>query len=139
MTAPLPLQSDEQQRYARWLGRSTRVGMVALVLGFAVYMLGLLPAQVPPEQLAALWSQPVAQYLRVTGAPLGWSALVRLHEADMLAMVGIVVLAGCSVPCLLALLPGLLRAGDRRFVVLCIAQAAVIVLAASGWLGAGHG
>jgi hypothetical protein len=51
---------------------------------------------------------------------------------------GVAFLAGIAVPCLLALLPLALARGDRTLAALCIAEAAVIVLAASGWLAVGH-
>lgn len=61
-----------------------------------------------------------------------------MHRGDIAGLVGIAVLAGCSVLCLLALVPMYLRRGDRAYAALCVAEAAVVVLAASGVLAAGH-
>jgi hypothetical protein len=52
---------------------------------------------------------------------LGWLGLA--HRADMSGLLGIAVLAGCSVPCLLALVPSYLRRGDRAMAWLCLAEA----------------
>jgi hypothetical protein len=40
--------------------------------------------------------------------------------------------------CLLALVPLYLRRGDKAFAALCLAEVAVVLLAASGWLSGGH-
>jgi hypothetical protein len=139
--APPPIearQPEEQQRYAALLEAGTRVGLAIAVLAFAAYLSGLMPAQVPVEQLPQLWSLPVERFLAHTGNPTGWAWLARLGHGDMAAVAGIAVLASCSLPCLLALVPLYLRRGERAFVALCVAEAAVIVLAASGWLAGGH-
>jgi nitrate reductase gamma subunit len=131
-------QSDEQLLYARWLEWGTRLGLVALVALFAAYASGLLPPQVPLDQLPNLWNQPVDAYLRATGAPSGWQWVHRLGQGDVANLLGIAIMAGCSVLCLLALLPLALRRGDRLLAALCLAEAAVVVLAASGVIGSAH-
>jgi hypothetical protein len=132
-------QSVEQLRYARWLEAGSRLGLLLLVLSFAGYGSGLLAADVPLQRLPELWSLPVGQYLAQTQAPTGWGWLARLGRGEGASMAGIAVLAACSLPCLLALLPLYLRRGDRAYVLLCLAEVAVIMLAASGWLTGGHG
>ena len=47
-------------------------------------------------------------------------------------------MAACSVPCLLALVPLYINRGDKAYVLLCLAEVAVVVLAASGLLSGGH-
>ena len=131
-------QPVEQLRYARLLDWGTRIGLATLVLTFASYMGGLTRPHVPLEQLAALWGQPVGRYLEQTQAPLGWGWLALVRHSDVAGLVGIAILAGCSLLCLLALVPTYWRRGDRAFVVLCLAEVAVVVLAASGWLTGGH-
>lgn len=132
------VQAREQLRYARLLDWGTRIGLVVLVLTFAAYMSGLTPPHVPLAQLPSLWGQPVAGYLQQTQSPLGWGWLALVPRSDVAGLVGIVVLAGCSLLCLLALVPLYWRRGDRAFVALCLAEVAVVLLAASGWLTAGH-
>ncbi|MBL8324490.1 MAG: hypothetical protein JNJ89_05975 [Rubrivivax sp.] len=131
-------QSAEQLRYARLLDWGARAGMVLLVVSFAAYVLGWLPALVPPAELPRMWSQPVGAYLQATGAPTGWGWVTMLGRGDMAGLAGIVLLASCSVPCLLAMVPLARARGDRRFAWLCVAEVGVIALAATGWFGAGH-
>lgn len=131
-------QPAEQLLYARLLDWGTRIGLVVLVLTFAAYMGGLTTPRVPLEQLPALWGQPVGSYLQQTQSPLGWGWVALVRHSDVAGLLGIVLLAGCSLLCLLALVPLYLRRGDRAFVALCLAEVAVVLLAASGWLTAGH-
>lgn len=135
---PTAVQSVEQQRYARWLETGARIGLAVLVVSFIAYGAGLLQATVPPQRLPALWSLPVAAYLQQTQTPVGWGWLWHLRQGDMTPLLGIAVLAGCSMSCLLAVVPQYARRGDQAFVALCLAEVAVIVLAASGWLTGGH-
>lgn len=131
-------QPEEQLLYARLLDWGTRVGLIVLVSSFAAYALGLVAPQVPVERLPELWQHPVGRYLELSGAPTGWGWIAQLHRADVAGLLGIVVLASCSLPCLAALIPLSLRRGDRAFAVLCAAEIAVVLLAASGLLAGGH-
>lgn len=138
MNQAAPQQPPEQLRYARWLEWGTRVGLAVLVLSFLGYAAGLLPAQVTPQRLAELWGLPVGQYLQQSGAGTGWAWLSHWYKGDTLGLVGIVILAGCSLPALLALLPLFVRRGDKSFVLLVLVEVAVVLLAASGLLSGGH-
>ncbi|MDE2614453.1 MAG: hypothetical protein KGL78_13500 [Burkholderiales bacterium] len=138
MSAGLAVQPPEQLRYARLLDWGTRIGLVVLVTSFAAYVLGLAESHVPREQLPQLWEHPVGRYLELTGSPTGWGWLALVHRGDIAGLAGIAILAGCSVLALLALVPLYLRRGDRVFAALCVAEVAVVVLAASGVLVGGH-
>ena len=131
-------QPAEQLRYARLLDWGTNLGLVVLVLSFGAYVFGLVAPFVPLDQLARAWSQPVGTYLEMTASPTGWGWLALAQHGDIAGLVGIVILAGCSLICLLALVPMYLRRGDRAFAALCLAEVAVVALAASGWLSGGH-
>jgi hypothetical protein len=133
-----PVQTPEQLLYARWLDRGTRFGLVLLVLLFGLYLSGLFEPKVPLERLPALWTLPVEQYLQATGSPQGWGWLALVRHGDVANLVGIAVLAGISVLCLLALLPGYWRRGDRLYVGLALAEIVVVMAAASGLLTGGH-
>jgi len=137
--APTAVAVDAVQlRYARLLDWGTRIGLAALVISFVIYNAGVLQSQVPRHRLPELWDQPVARYLELTGAPTGWQWITMLQHGDVLGFVGIAVLAGCSGVCLLSLLPLYRRRGDRAYLGLCLAQMAVLLVAAAGVFGGGH-
>lgn len=125
-------QSPQQLRYALLLQWGMRIGLAVLVLSFAGYATGWLPAHLPPERLVQLWSQPVQAYLAASGSPTGWAWIRLAHHGDMMGLAGIAILAGCSVLSLLALVPLYAAARDRAFVALCLLQALVVLTAASG-------
>jgi hypothetical protein len=138
MNEPLQ-QPREQLRYAQLLEWGSRLGLLLLVGSFSAYVLGWLPALVSPQRLPELWGQPVAAFLQHSGKPAGWAWLAFVGHGDVMPLLGIAVLASCSVPALLALLPLYAERRDWAFFVLCLAEAVVVLLAASGWLSGGHG
>jgi hypothetical protein len=130
-------QPLEQLLYARLLEGGTRIGLALMLLSFAAYMLGWLQPLVPPAQLPDLWSQPVADYLRQAHAPTGWGWLTMLDRGDIGGLVGVAILAGCSLPGLAAVLPLYLRQRHPVHAALCLAEISIMLLAASGWLTSG--
>jgi len=132
------LQKAEAARYASFLDWGTRLGLLVLILGFAAYVLGLTTPLVALQDLPQLWNQPVAVFQQKTGTPLGWGWLTMLGKGDMLNLLGIAILAGCSVPPLIGLIPLYLRRRDYTYVGICLVIVLVLMLAASGVLTGGH-
>lgn len=133
-----PSISDEQLRYARWLDWGGRAGLVALIAGFAAYASGALPADIPFDRLPELLALPLDRYLAATGTPTGWGWVRLAARGDYASLAGIAILAGCSVPCLLAALRVYVRRSDGAYAIIVVAQIAVLLLAASGVLTTGH-
>ena len=131
--------ADEQALYARWIGLGTRASLVVMVLGFALYMAGWPSPKVPLQQLPELWQLPVGEYLQRTGMPTGLAWLRDPLHGDVIGLVGIELLALCSVPALAVAANHYARGGRRLLALLCTLQIGVMALAASGWLVAGHG
>jgi len=137
--SPSPLtQQPEALRYALLLNWGTRIGFTVLVCSFTAYLFGLLPPHVPLDQLPAVWHHPVAVHLQLTGTPTGWDWLTLTHKGDFVNMIGIALLAGCSIPPLLAVIPLFIKRRDFAYAFICALIAGVLVLAASGILTSGH-
>jgi hypothetical protein len=130
--------SEEQLLYAKLLDWGAKIGFVVLVAGFVNYMLGLMPHHVPVDTLPNLWSLPLAEYLARTATPTGWNWVVLLAKGEFPGLVGIALLSGCSLVCLIAVAAVYSRRGDRVYAAICMLEVAVLVLAASGVLTAGH-
>lgn len=128
----------EQLRYARVLEWGTRVGFMVLAASYLAYVAGWLPAHVGHEQLAQLWSLPVDDYLRASGVPTGWGWLALVGKGDIANLIGIGMLAGVSVLCLIAVMPLYAAQRDRTYLAVCVAEVLVLTLAASGILTAAH-
>jgi hypothetical protein len=132
------VQPPEQERYAQWLAWGTRAGLAVLLPSFTAYVLGLAEPHVAVLRLPELWVHPVGRFLELSGSPTGWSWLALVHRGDIASLLGIAILAGSSVLCLLALVPLYLTRGDKAFAAVCVAEVLVVLLAASGWLAGGH-
>ncbi|HSO08158.1 MAG TPA: hypothetical protein VLW45_13025 [Pelomicrobium sp.] len=130
--------SAEQLRYARVLDVGMKLGLVMLVVSFLVYVSGLMPVHVPLEQLPQVWNLPVAEFLERTAAPTGWQWVPLVGTGDYLNFVGLAVLSGVTIVCYLAVIPDYRRQRDTAFLVICVLEVAVLVLAASGLLVVGH-
>jgi hypothetical protein len=138
MTRQHDYASEEQRLYAKWLDRGTKLGFVALVATFLVYVLGLLPAHIPVTELEQFWSLPVDEYIAATNAPTGWGWVRYIAGGDYLNFVGIAMLAIVTIGCYLIVLPTFLRKGDRVYAAIIVAEVVVLVVAAAGLVGGGH-
>ena len=83
-----------------------------------------------------LWALPLNEYLGASGMPVGWAWLAQLGKGDILALAGIALLAGVSIPCLMALSMAYAGRGERAYCAIALLLAGVLVLAASGVLTA---
>jgi hypothetical protein len=131
-------QPPEQLRYASWLDWGSRVGLAVLAAVFLAYGVGLVEPHVPHRRLPEVWNLSVSGFIAATGMPTGWGWLALAYRGDVANLIGIAMLTGCSLLALLALLPLYARRGDRPYLVMVLAQIAVLVLAASGVLTSGH-
>lgn len=123
---------NDQLIYATVLHWSTLFGFIVLIVTFAAYMLSWLPATVPLQRLPQLWGLPAAEFLKATGIPTGWSWLFMMNSGDFASQIGIAILSGCSIACILAIMPGYARARNTTYLVICTLEIAVLVVSASG-------
>lgn len=138
--------SEEQLLYARILAAGMYTGLVILLATFVLYVTGLVDPAVPIHRLPDYWSLGVQEYLEAVNAEYlhrdhglrGWWWLGALSSGDYLNFVGIIVLAAVTVVCYLGIVPVLLRKRDVVYVGIAVAEAVILVLAASGLLAAGH-
>ena len=130
--------SPEQRLYAAWLDVGSKIGFLALVITFFIHVFGLVPPGIALEHLPLYWHLPVADFIRMTGAPTGWAWIARLGEADLLNFVGVAILGLVTVACYVRVLPLFVRARNRVFVAICVAEVLVLLAAALHLVGAGH-
>jgi len=141
MISPTPehtqQQPSEAMRYATLLDWGTRLGLLVLLAGFAAYLLGWTTPLVALHDLPQMWHLPVAVYLEKSGTPTGWGWLGMLGKGDLFNLLGIALLAGCSLPPLLGLMALYLKWRDYTYAGICLATVLVLLLAASGVVSAG--
>lgn len=137
-TSPADVQSSEQLLYARLVEVGAWLGILVLLVTFALFSFGWVDAQIPPDKWPQYWDKPVAVYLEKSGAQTGWGWFSQLGKSDTASLLGVAVLAGCSMVALLSLLPTYLRRRDHAFTWIVIFEVLILLLAASGLVGAGH-
>ncbi len=129
--------SEEQIAYAGVLNVGMWFGLFLLVVTFIVYISGILPSYVPIDDLPKYWTMKAKDYIHGLHAPTGWGWLAFVGKGDYLNFVGIAMLAGLTILCYLAIIPTLARKKDRAYLVIAIAEVAVLLLAASGIMKTG--
>ena len=134
----LPEPTREQIVFAAILRAGTGLSMLALVAGFLLYVGGVLAPVVPIAGLPRYWGLSAEHYLAATGLPRGWGWLGLVGHGDILNFLGIAMLASLTIVCYLAVLPAFLRKGDTVYSAIIVLELAVLLLAASGLVAAGH-
>ncbi len=129
--------TEEQLTYATILDLGMKVGLVALIVSFIIYITGILPAYIPVNDLPKYWGLSVHQYLEATGIHQGWTWLRLLNRGDFLNFLGIAFLAGVTIICYIAVIPIFFRKKDKVYGILAIIEVLVLLLAASGVLKTG--
>jgi hypothetical protein len=132
-----PQATEEQKLYAKILNAGMLIGLVGLIVTFAIYVFGILPPRIPLEEIQHFWQMSVTDYLHESGMQAGWSWLGNLGYGDMLNFIPIAFLSALTIFCYMAILPGLIRKKDTAYVILTIVQIVVLIVAASGILGTG--
>jgi len=129
--------TEEQLAYAKLLDFGMKLGLLALIITFIVYLSGILSPYIPVNDLPRYWGMSVHNYLEATGIHPGWTWVGMLGKGDFLNFVGIAFLAGVTILCYLRIIPILFRKKDTVYGILAILEVLVLVLAASGILKAG--
>jgi len=135
----------EQLLYANILEKGMYFGLASMIITFAIYVSGIMPSVVPLSEVANYWNMPVHDYLEAINqnflqqehAPTGWAWLSLLGKGDFLNFLPIAILAGVTIPCYLAIVPGLFKRNDKAMGMMAIATAIILFLAASGIVGGG--
>jgi len=141
-----PRVDDEQRLYASILEVGVYLGLVVLLVTFALYASGLVAPSVPLHELPNYWQLSVHEYLEVTNAEhlhhehviTGWAWISVIGKGDYLNFIGIALLAGVTIVCFLGIIPTLIRKHDRIYATMAVLEVLVLTLAASGVLAAGH-
>ncbi len=129
--------SPEQVLYANVLNKGMLLGLLVLLITFALYVFGIVQPYVPLDQLSNYWGMGVGDYLHELNIPAGWAWLGMLGYSDFLNFIGIAFLAGVSIICYIAIIPTLWKNNDKIYVVLSVLEVIVLTAAAAGIFGSG--
>jgi hypothetical protein len=129
--------SQEQIIYANILFVGAWAGIIILVVTYAIYVTGILPAHIEMSLIPKLWGKGVSEYLEITHSPHGWGWVTLLSKGDFLNYIGFVFLALMTIVCYLVLVRGYYRQKNWMFAAIAVLEIVVLSVAASGILGTG--
>jgi hypothetical protein len=129
--------SPEQVLYAKVLEKGMIIGLLLLIATFFIYASGIIKPFISKNEISQYWSYSVDEYLHMADVHAGWSWLGMLGYSDFLNFVPIAILAGVTIVCYLFIVPTLWRKNDKVYAVLCLLEALILTIAASGLLGSG--
>jgi hypothetical protein len=141
-----PSADEEQLLYAQILQAGMYVGLAFLFVTYALYLSGIVAPGIPMEDLPEYWEMSVDDYLVAVNADhlhlehtvTGWSWLSVLRYGEYLNYLGIALLSAITIICYVGIVPTLIRKRDKAYVSIAVLQVAILTLAASGVLTAGH-
>lgn len=129
--------SEEQMLYARILEKGMYLGLVLLLIAFALYASGIIKPYIPLNDVSKYWSHSVDDYLHMADVQAGWSWLGMLRYGDFINFIPVAILGAVTIFCFLSIVPTLLRNGDKAYAVFALLEAVILIVAASGILGSG--
>ena len=130
--------ASEQQLYARIVYHMNHLGLFVLVVGFVLYLTGMLAPHVPLEDLPKYWSLPLDQYLEKTGTPTGWQWISELGYGDATPLLGVALLASITIVCYFVLFFKFLKRGIRPLVAITVIELFLMLLSASNLIQIAH-
>jgi hypothetical protein len=126
-----------QERYASVLSLLVVVALGALAVSFILYVSGLFPSAVGPEQVAANWHLKADEYAAALGQKNGWAWLTKLGDGEALSKAALALLGSCVLVCYAVSVYSFAKEKNRIFATLAALQIIVLIVAATG-LGGGH-
>lgn len=129
--------SEEQVIYANFLGKTTWIALGLLLVLFFIYISGILPNVVEFTKIQEYWTLRADDFIHEAHVPTGWGWLPLIRHGDMLAYIGIVLLAGLTIISYLRILPVFFKKKETVFVVIILIELGVLIMAASGVLTSG--
>jgi len=121
--------------YAKTLDFVSHAVIVAMVVGYVLYLTGLLPLSIPIDAIAGNWHLSAADMQATLHHPSGWSFVSApggvLH-GDVISYMSVILLALATLFCLAVAVVVYLREKRPLFFTIALGQFLVLVIAASG-------
>jgi len=130
--------SPEQLLYARILEKGMIIGLLTLLVTFAIYAFGIMEPYIALDKISQYWTLNVHDYLEHANIENGWAWLGLLKYGDFINFIGVAILAGVTIVSYLAIVPTLLKNKDYVYAVLAMLEVIILSLAASGIIAGGH-
>ncbi len=129
---------DSQLVYSRVLHWTSTFGIAFVAVAFAVYVFELLPLKVSIQDIVHNWHLGAGELNQTFKLPTGWGWISDILKGDILSFASIVYISGVTIICLAAVIAVFLEEKNMIYAIIAILQILVLVVAASGFVGAGH-
>jgi hypothetical protein len=129
---------EEQIVYANLLDIGMKLGLVALIVTFIIYLLGIFPNQIPINELPSLWILSVHEFIEKTNMSTGWGWVKSINKGDYLNFIPLAFLGGLTILCYIRILPIFIKKKDTAYTILTLLEILILVLAAAGIFKVGH-
>ncbi|HHE31458.1 MAG TPA: DUF1634 domain-containing protein [Chlorobaculum parvum] len=127
--------------YAKTLDFVSHAVIVAMVIGYVLYLTGLLPLSIPIGAIAGNWHLSAAEMQATLHHPKGWSFVTApggVLQGDIVSYMSVILLALATLFCLAVAVVVYLREKKPLFFTIALGQFLVLVVAASGIVAAGR-
>ncbi|MHB0915161.1 MAG: hypothetical protein ACYC5A_01920 [Thermoleophilia bacterium] len=135
--ADKPQASEAQLAYAKLLDIGMKLGMLILIVTFALYVSGIMKPNIPVDELSGYWEMKADEYVETTGKATGWGWVSDLDKGDVLNSAGIAFLALVTIACYVRILPIMIKEKQAALIVIILLEIAVLGAAASGFITTG--
>ena len=130
--------APEQHIYAKIIYHISNLGLLALIMGFVLYIFGVLTPLVPLEEMPKYWSLSLTQFLEKTGGPTGWRWTAMLGYGDVIPYLGVTILASVTFVCFLTLLFSFIQRGAKVLAFIAAMELFFILISASNLILISH-
>jgi hypothetical protein len=130
-----------QLAYAKTLDYVSHAVMLAMAAGYIVYMLQLLPLEVPVETIAGNWHLSASAMQAKLHPSCGWScfsSLTALLHGDAVSYASVIFLALATLICLASAAAVFFSEKKHLFLAITMLQVLVLLVAASGIMTGSH-
>jgi hypothetical protein len=119
----------------RWL---VAIGLFLLFAMFVIYATGFVTSEVPISEVPDYWSLSASELAEVTGTRGGWGWIETIASGSTLALAALVFFPASTI--VLIVIAGFLYLRNKvpAYAAICFFEAAVLLVAAAGIIGAGH-
>jgi len=125
---------DEQKIFNKVLKIMIPISLIVLFFFILLYIINILPYQIPNEQLTKSWHLNAKDFNRVNNIPSGLKLLNNLNKLDILGYIVIFLLASIIIFCLFVTAIYSFIKKDKIFASLLLMEFIVLIFASCGFV-----
>ncbi|GAB1484846.1 hypothetical protein MASR2M78_36640 [Treponema sp.] len=118
---------DSVERFASVLSLGSKIGLIGVLLSFAMYVFGIIPARISIEKVGELWSLPLSDFIANSGIETGpWAWLGTAVYSDTLAVLTLAFLSILITLAYIWIIPSFVKEKRPAYVVMILAEITIV-------------